>query len=363
MRGIDCAVDRRDSDRRQTPNVRARLRERSPPVARRPDRELKIEAENCKLQIAVSRAKLIPAIVGPTASGKSELGIKLALTREGEIINLDSVQVYRGIYIATAKVPLSERRGVPHHLIDIADPAENFTAGDYARLAAKTFEEVEARKHTALLVGGTGFYLRALVKPLFEGPTTDLNFRQRLVSLRDKRGAEHLHRMLARFDSESAKHISPLDWSRTMRALEVYFQTGHRISELQPATPPAPEFASRVRVVALDPPREQLYERINRRADEMFEGGLVEEVEALIASGVPATAKAFQAHGYRRVVEYLQGNRTREDALNQMKLDTRHYAKRQLSWWRAWPGVRWIARFGDEPEAFEQANRALAEDP
>jgi len=307
------------------------------------------------------KQRLIPAVVGPTASGKSELAIKLALAFDGEIINLDSVQVYRGIQIATAKVPPGERRGVPHHLIDIVDPTENFTAGDYARLAAKTIDEVESRNHTALLVGGTGFYLRALVKPLFEGPKTDPELRERLIDLREKRGAEHLHRMLERVDPQTATRISSKDWSRTMRALEVYFQTGRRISELQPETPPAPELASRVRVVALDPPREELYARINTRADEMFASGLVEEVELLIESGVPPTAKAFQAHGYRRIVEYLQGKRTREDALNQMKLDTRHYAKRQLSWWRAWPGVKWIRRFGDDPEAFHEARACLEE--
>ncbi|MEK6409333.1 MAG: tRNA (adenosine(37)-N6)-dimethylallyltransferase MiaA [Acidobacteriota bacterium] len=306
--------------------------------------------------------KLIPAVVGPTASGKSELGIKLAIERNGEIINLDSIQVYRGIYIATAKVPLNERRGVPHHLIDIVEPTENFTAGDYARLAARTIQEVESRNHRAIFVGGTGFYLRALMKPLFEGPPTDPALRDRLVDLRDRHGPEHLHRVLARVDPQAATNISPRDWSRTMRALEVYLQTGQRISESQPMTPPPPDLASRVRVIALNPPREELYARINTRANEMFERGLVEEVESLIASGIPSTAKAFQAHGYRRVVEYIDGKRTREDALNQMKLDTRHYAKRQLSWWRSWPGVRWIDRFGDEPEAFEEASRALTDD-
>jgi tRNA dimethylallyltransferase len=302
---------------------------------------------------------VIPVIVGPTASGKSDLGIKLARARDGEIINLDSVQVYRGIYIATAKVPYSDRQGVPHHLIDIVEPTENFTAGDFARLAARTIEEVEARDHTAIMVGGTGFYLRALVQPFFEGPRTDEALRGRLTKLRDRRGAEHLHRMLARLDPHAATNLRARDWPRTMRALEVFFQTGRRISESQPETPPAPKLATRVRVIALNPPRDQLYARINTRADQMFQGGLVEEVEALIASGIPSTAKAFQAHGYRRVVEYLLGNRTREDALNQMKLDTRHYAKRQLSWWRSWREVRWIDRFGDEPEAFEAANRYL----
>jgi tRNA dimethylallyltransferase len=305
------------------------------------------------------QTRLIPVIVGPTASGKSELGIKLALARNGEIINLDSVQVYRRIYIATAKVPQAERQGVPHHLIDIVEPTENFTAGDYARIATRTIEEIESRNHTAILVGGTGFYLRALVRPLFEGPPTDTRLRERLATLRDRRGAEHLHRLLARVDPRAALNLSTRDWPRTMRALEVFFQTGRRISESQPEMPSAPELASRIRVIALNPPREELYARINKRADQMFDSGLVEEVESLISSGIPPSAKAFQAHGYRRVVEYLQGKRTRDDALDQMKLDTRHYAKRQLSWWRSWPGVKWIDRFGDEPEAFEAVERYL----
>lgn len=305
--------------------------------------------------------QIIPVIVGPTASGKSDLGIKLALDRDGEIINLDSVQVYRGIYVATAKLPPAERHGVAHHLIDIVEPTENFTAGDYARLAAQMIHEVESRAHTAILVGGTGFYLRALVNPLFNGPKTDPKLRERLIGLRDSHGAEHLHRMLTRIDPKAAAATSPRNWSRTMRALEVYFQTGRRISESQPETPPAPELASRIRVIALNPPREELYARINDRADLMFDSGLIEEVQSLIASGIPSDAKAFQAHGYRRVVEYLEGKRTREDALNQMKLDTRHYAKRQLTWWRAWPGVKWIDRFGDEPEAIEEARRYLDE--
>jgi tRNA dimethylallyltransferase len=307
------------------------------------------------VKLLYGKARPIPVVVGPTASGKSDLGIALALAVGGEIINLDSVQVYRRIYVATAKVPPSERRGVPHHLIDIVEPTENFTAGDYAKLAAEAIGEIESRDRTAILVGGSGFYLRALVEPLFEGPKTDLRLRDRLIRLRDRRGPEHLHRMLQRVDPRAAGRSHPHNWSRTMRALEVYFQTGRPISEAQPHTPAPPELASRVRVLALSPLRDELYERINRRAELMFESGLVEEVKSLIASGVPPQAKAFQAHGYRRVVEYLRGLRSRDDALNQMKLDTRHYAKRQLSWWRAWPGVKWIYRFGDDPASAAEA--------
>lgn len=182
------------------------------------------------------------------------------------------------------------------------------------------------------------------------------------MKLRDRRGEEHLHKLLTRVDAKAASQMGPRNWSRAMRALEVYFQTGTQISKSQLQTPDPPAFAPRVRVIALSPSREELYEKINRRAEHMFENGLVEEVESLIRSGVPADAKAFQAHGYRRVVEYLQGRRTREDALNQMKLDTRHYAKRQLTWWRAWPDVKWIERFGDEEEAFAEAREHLALD-
>lgn len=297
--------------------------------------------------------------MGPTASGKSELGLRLALAWGGEIINLDSVQVYRRIQVATAKVPIDERRGVPHHLIDIVEPTENFTAGEYARLATEALTDVEARASTAIFVGGTGFYLRALVSPLFESPKTDLKLRERLIGIAERRGREHLHKLLSRVDARAASRLQPRDSSRVMRAIEVYFQTGRRMSESQPRVPPPPEFAARARVIALSPPRAALYELINRRAERMFEGGLVEEVERLASEGVPLDAKAFQAHGYRRVVEYLKGVRTREDALNQMKLDTRHYAKRQLSWWRAWPGVKWIYRFGDDPKAFEEAEEYL----
>jgi tRNA dimethylallyltransferase len=303
----------------------------------------------------------IPVIVGPTASGKSELGIKLALEIGGEIVNLDSIQVYRGIYVATSKTPLDERRGVPHHLIDIAEPTENFTAGRYGSVAETAIHEIESRNKAAVLVGGTGFYLRALVKPLFESPATDADLRARLIRLRESRGPQHLHRILERLDPASARRISPRDWSRTMRALEYRLQTRGRISEAQTNMPEPPGLSRRIRIIALNPPRAELYERINRRADSMSEG-LIDEVRTLIRAGVPSTAKAFGAHGYRRVIEYLEGKRSREDALEQMKIDTRHYAKRQLSWWRSWPGVKWINRFGEDDESLKEALEILAAD-
>jgi tRNA dimethylallyltransferase len=300
----------------------------------------------------------IPAIVGPTASGKSDLGIGLALELGGEVINLDSVQVYRGIYVATAKVPLEERRGVPHHLIDVVEPTVNFTAGDWARAAVELIREIDERGRLPILVGGTGFYLRALTEGLFDAPQVDPSVRRRLVERVERRGPERLHRLLARLDPESAARLAARDRSRVVRALELRLATGRSATELlaeRAREVPAADVAARVRVIALGPPREPLYARIDERADRMFASGLVEEVRELLASGVPPDAKALGAHGYRRVVEYLLGQRTLESAVEQTKLDTRHYAKRQMTWWRGTPGVTWVREFGESPEALRGA--------
>src|SRR5215207_7295205 len=174
------------------------------------------------------------AIVGPTASGKSTLGIEVALQINGEIINCDSVQVYKEIQIATAKVPFGERQGVPHHLLDFVSPDINYTAGEWAREAAQKIEEIESRGHVPLLVGGTGFYLRALRQPLFVSPPTDESLRQRLTRSREKHGPEHLHRLLTRIDPNAARQLYQRDWPRVQRALEVYLQTGKSIVDQQP---------------------------------------------------------------------------------------------------------------------------------
>lgn len=292
----------------------------------------------------------ILAVVGPTASGKSELGIALAEAFDGEIVNCDSVQLYRGLYVGTAKVPPEKRRGIPHHLMDVLDPTEHFTAGEYARLAASVIEQIEARGKLPLLVGGTGFYLRALRQPLFPCPPTDLTLRERLKRLLERRGPEHLHRMLQRVDPEAAARIPPRDWARTTRALEYFFQTGRRFSEAQRERPDPPALAHRLHVIALDPPRQELYHRINRRAQEMFARGWVEEVQALLRSGVPETAKAFQAHGYRRILQYVRGEISLERALELTQRDVRHYAKRQLTWFRREPNVTWFSGFGEDPD-------------
>jgi tRNA dimethylallyltransferase len=310
----------------------------------------------------INNLRPIIAIVGPTASGKSTLGIEMALRLGGEIINCDSVQVYQQIEIATAKVPLDERRGIPHHLIDFVSPQVTFTAADWARAAIQTITEIEARGRVAVLVGGTGFYLRALRQPFFPSPLTDEGLRQRLTKIRERHGPERLHRILRKFDSVEADKLYPRDWPRVQRAIEFYLQTGERISAERPLRPSPPGMATRLRILALNPPREELYARINQRTEQHFAAGLVDEVSRLLSEGVPANSSALGAHGYRRVVEYLQGQRSLESAIERTKRDVRHYAKRQLTWFRREPGVEWIEDFGDDSQVQTKVLSLLASD-
>jgi tRNA dimethylallyltransferase len=299
--------------------------------------------------------KPIIAIVGPTASGKSTLGIEVALELNGEIINCDSVQVYQGIEIATAKVPMHERRGVPHHLIDFVPPHINYTAGEWARAAVATIEDIEQRGRVAILVGGTGLYLRALRTPFFSSPETDVELRRRINLIRETRGAEYLHRVLKRMDPQSAKELYPRDWPRVQRAIEVRLQTGQPMSEQKVQRPEPHEGAHRLRTIVLNPPRAELYRCINERAEQHFAAGLVEEVQALLTQGVPADSNALGAHGYRRVVQYLEGKRDLASAIDQTKQDVRNYAKRQLTWFRREPGASRFEGFGHT----EVAKRAI----
>jgi len=292
----------------------------------------------------------IYSIVGPTASGKTELGVALASKIGGEIINCDSVQIYKEIQIATAKPAPEEMRGIPHHLIDYVSPNLKYTAADWAKDATAKICEIESRGNVPILVGGTGFYLRTLRQPLFEGPKTDEKLREKIRGIKEKKGAEHLHKILQRVDKASAEKLFPRDYVRAMRGLEVYFQTGKRLSEMQPNREKPPEFAGRIKIFALNPPRDILYEKINARAERHFEKGLVEEVKFLREKGVKDETNALGAHGYRRVCEYLRGERTLEGAIEQTKQDVRNYAKRQMSWFRREPDVTWLEGFGSEPE-------------
>lgn len=306
-----------------------------------------------------SSSSPVIAIVGPTASGKSSLAIEVALKLNGEIINCDSVQVYREIEIATAKVPPAERKDIPHHLIDFVPPQVNFTAMEWAKEAAAKIDEIETRNCVPLLVGGTGFYLRALRKPFFVSPKTDAQLRARINDMREKHGPEYLHRVLHRLDASGAEQLHARDWPRVQRAIEVYLQTGRSIFAQREERPEPPESSRRLRILVLNPPRDELYQRINQRTEAHFKAGLVEEVKALLERGVPSDSNALGAHGYRRVVEYLQGRRDLQSALEQTKLDVRHYAKRQLTWFRGEQGVHWFAGFGENPAVLNEILETL----
>lgn len=303
----------------------------------------------------MKNAPPIVAIVGPTASGKTELAVDLALrTGSGEIVNCDSVQIYREIEIATAKPSQSEMRGVPHHLLDYVPPNVNYTTADWVRDAVNAIEEIESRGRHAILAGGTGLYLRSLRVPLFESPPTDETLRNALAVVRERKGPEYLHRMLEVIDAEAAKRLFPKDYPRVQRALEYCLQTGTKFSSHQPNRADPPEFAERVKVFALEPPREELYRRINVRTANHFREGLVDEVEKLRGGGLSDESTALGSHGYRRVCEYLRGERSLESAIEKTRQDVRNYAKRQFTWFRKEEGVVWLKGFGSEERIQQQ---------
>ena len=307
----------------------------------------------------MTNRKPIYAISGPTASGKTALGVRLAEAIGGEVINFDSVQIYQGIEIATAKPSEDEKQGIPHHLIGYVDPNINFTAADWAADASAKIAEIEARGALPILVGGTGFYLRTLRQPLFESPKTDQDLRRRLKQIAAKKGVRHLHRLLLRLDPDAAMKLFENDAPRIMRALEVIFQTGELFSRQQPDRAEPPEFSARIRLFVLNPPREVLYEKINRRTEAHFSAGLVDEVKQLLTEGVNEEGNALGAHAYRRVCEYLRGERSLESAIEKSKQDVRNYAKRQLTWFRREPDAVWLNGFGDEDLVFNQLKSVL----
>jgi tRNA dimethylallyltransferase len=286
------------------------------------------------------------AVVGPTGSGKSALALQIAAEFGGEIVNCDSLQVFRHFDIGTAKLPPEERCGIPHHLIGIVDPDALFTAGEFARLAREIIAEISSRGRLPILAGGTGFYLRALLEGLFPGPQRDEDLRRRLAD-RERRRAGSLHRLLRRFDPETAARIHPNDVPKVTRALEVCLVARRPASELFREGRNALT-GYRTLKLGLLPDRDALYARLDRRCEEMFSGGLVEEVRAILAMGYPASSKPFESHGYKQALQLIGGELNPREALFYAQRNTRNYAKRQITWFRREEGLIWLRGFGEE---------------
>jgi tRNA dimethylallyltransferase len=290
------------------------------------------------------------AIVGPTASGKSDLALSVAKNLNGEIINYDSVQVFRHLDIGTAKPTPEERACIPHHLIDIRDPTEIYTAGNYQRDAREVLADLKSRGKLPVLVGGTGLYLRALIEGLFGGPRRSESWRARLEQIADKKGREHLHRLLKRLDSDAASRIMPRDKQKIIRALEVRLETGKPLTSHLKERARDPLIGFDIHYVGLNPPRDELYARIDDRVVRMFKAGLVNEVRQLLDRGVPRDAKAFEAIGYRHVLSYIECSNRRDETIRTIQRDTRRYAKRQLTWFRRQTNVTWFNGPGDNDQ-------------
>ncbi len=304
------------------------------------------------------RPSPVLAILGPTGTGKSSLAIALAERWGGEVVSCDSTAVYRGFDIGTDKVSLEARRGVPHHLIDVADPDEEYTAARFACEAADAIRGIEARGRLPIVAGGTGFYFRALARGLFPGPGKDAALRARLRAVAARRGPECLHRALSRIDPASSARIQPRDTMRLVRALEVYRLTGRTLTDHFAATrsPLGPRtFLS----IGLTLPGDELTRRIRDRVDRQFARGLLDEIRRLLAAGVAETARPFGALGYRQGLELIRGVRDEADTRDLIVRETRRYARRQLIWFRKEPNLIWIKGAGESPAAAAEASRLV----
>lgn len=312
-----------------------------------------------------ARTHPLVVVAGPTCSGKSVLALAVARHTGGEIVNCDSLQIYRGLDIGTAKTPPEERAGVPHHLFDLLEPWEVFNAGEYARLARETLAQIRARGRVPVVAGGTGFYLRALLEGLAEAPPRDEGLRARLME-REARRKGSLHRILRRLDARTAAGIHPNDVQKTVRALEICLRAREPASRLfEQGRRPLEGF--RVLKLGLRPPRALLVERIHERTRRMFAAGLLEEVRGLLERGVPRDAKAFESIGYKEALACLEGAMTVEQAIEQAAVATRQYAKRQMTWFRKDAEIEWLEGFGDEEEirwkALAMVEKFLADFP
>ncbi len=298
-------------------------------------------------------------LLGPTASGKTALSLHLAKKFSGEIVNCDSVAVYREMEIGTAKPTLNERREILHHLIDVADPSEAFTAGEYSRQARTALADIASRKKLPIVTGGTGLYLRALIDGLSPAPQRSEEIRERLRGGAEAKGSGWLHRILTRLDPAAAKQIHPNDTPKLVRAIEVCLSARQPMTEAWRAGGRDALVGYRVLRIGLDPDRKALYARINARAAAMFDAGLIEEAEKL-AEKYGDAARQLTSLGYRQAMAVIHGQMSRAEAVTSAQQGHRNYAKRQITWFRREPEVHWLNGFGDEAEIRENAEQILS---
>ncbi len=288
----------------------------------------------------MERSKIV-CVVGPTASGKTDFAIELALKENGEVVSCDSMQIYRYMNIGTAKPTKEEMRGVPHHMLDFLDPMESYSVADFVKDARDCIEDILKRGKLPILCGGTGLYIDSIVNQIeFTEEETDLAYREELKALAERKGVEAVHRLLQEKDPVAAEQIHPNNLKRVIRALEIQKTTGMTKEEADRRARKTPIYDAEI--YGMDLEREELYRRINLRVDKMVEMGLLEEVEALLKMGIPETATAMQAIGYKELVEYFRGKVTLVEAVEKIKQESRRYAKRQLSWFRRNKKIFWI---------------------
>jgi tRNA dimethylallyltransferase len=299
------------------------------------------------------------AIAGPTGSGKSELAMQLARRFDGEVVNCDSVQIYRFFDIGTAKLAEKDRRGIPHHLIDIANPDEIFTAGDFARVGRPVLREISSRGHVPVVTGGTGFYLRALIDGLAPGPLRNENLRARLQAREAKRPG-CVHRLLRKMDPLTAARIHPNDLPKVIRAVEICLSERRSATQVFAAGRDALQ-GFRVLKIGLFPDREKLYQRLESRMEAMFAGGLIEETASILARGYAPDCKPFESIGYKQALQTLQGELSPKEALFYATRETRRYAKRQMTWFRQEPGLEVVSGFGDDPAVAAKVEERVRE--
>jgi tRNA dimethylallyltransferase len=307
---------------------------------------------------AMSELVLLVVVLGPTASGKSALGIHLARHLGGEIVVCDSTQVYRHFDVGTAKVPPAEQRGIPHHLVDLVEPHEVFTAGEYRERALEVLRGLRERRKLPVLTAGTGLYLRALLEGLAEAPTRSEELRERLRARARRQGATYLHRLLVRVDPDSARRISPSDAQKIIRAIEICVLAGKPVGDVHRSGRVALQGYETIKIGLL-PPRAELYARIHARVQSMMRAGWAGEVSRLIEQGIPPESKPFGFIGYSQLRRQIQSGRDPEEAVPAIEQATRRFAKRQITWFRKEPSVSWFAGFGDDAEITAAALKLL----